>query len=204
MFTNKAELFVQASAFNQWLMFTLLIITQPKKNIFFFLFVTITFIAGMALEIVGSKTGLLFGEYIYGNVLGAKMFDVPIILGVNWVIVVYCSGMVMEKLHAWVDRKYALAGVTLSPKVKKLSIIFDGALLATFFDFVMEPVAIKLGYWQWLGNGTVPFMNYAGWFVFSAFLLFVFKLLRFEKHNHFAVHLFIIELLFFSTLRTFL
>jgi putative membrane protein len=77
-------------------------------------------------------------------------------------------------------------------------------MLATFFDMILEPVAVKLGYWKWLGNGSIPATNYLCWFLISALLITVFRLLRFSKHNQFAVHLLIIEMLFFAALRTFL
>ena len=40
--------------------------------------------------------------------------------------------------------------------MKALSVIIDGATLAVFFDWLMEPVAVKLGYWTWNGDGIDP------------------------------------------------
>jgi putative membrane protein len=87
--------------------------------------------------------------------------------------------------------------------IAKCSFIVDGALLATFFDWIMEPVAMKMGFWQWQDN-TIPLFNYVCWFLISALLLMVYRSFFFEKDNHFAVHLLIIQSLFFFTLRTFL
>jgi putative membrane protein len=112
--------------------------------------------------------------------------------------------MIMERLHRWTQRKMEAANATISPVFKNFSFIIDGALLATFFDWILEPVAIKLGFWSWLGDGSVPFFNYVSWFIISALLLFIFRLFHFNKHNYFAVHLFIIQFLFFLFLRTFL
>jgi putative membrane protein len=44
-----------------------------------------------------------------------------------------------------------------------------GALLLTGFDYLMEPVAIRLGFWTWVGN-TIPWTNYVGWFMVSLLL----------------------------------
>ena len=71
------------------------------------------------------------------------------------------------------------------------------------FDWIMEPVAVKLGYWQWESN-SIPLYNYISWIIISAGLLTVFRKLNQEKPNIFAVHLFIIQVLFFVVLRTFL
>jgi putative membrane protein len=82
------------------------------------------------------------------------------------------------------------------------AIVIDGALLATFFDWVMEPIAVKLGYWQWLGDGSIPLLNYLSWFGISALLMLLFRLLSFPKQNQFAVNLLLIQFMFFLILRT--
>ena len=84
-----------------------------------------------------------------------------------------------------------------------LSFIVDAALLILLFDWVMEPAAVKLGYWQWEQN-TIPLYNYVCWILISALLLFLFRKLNVARQNIFAVHLFIIQFLFFWILRTFL
>lgn len=89
-------------------------------------------------------------------------------------------------------------------RIKAMSIIIDGATLAVMFDWLMEPVAVKLGYWQWLGNGEIPFYNYICWFVISVLLLIVFQFSQFPKQNKFAVNLLLIQAMFFLLLRTFL
>ena len=33
------------------------------------------------------------------------------------------------------------------------------------FDGLMEPVAVRLDYWRWIGEGAIPFRNFAAWFV---------------------------------------
>lgn len=85
----------------------------------------------------------------------------------------------------------------------KWSVVIDGAVVATFFDWLMEPVAIQLGFWTWEG-GTIPMLNYACWFVISAILLAIQQQLRMKAQNHFAIHLLIIQALFFLSLRIFL
>jgi putative membrane protein len=81
------------------------------------------------------------------------------------------------------------------------AVIIDGALLAMMFDWLMEPVAIKLGYWTWLTDGGIPTKNYWDWFFVSAFLMIFFRLLKFHKNNQFALHLLLIQTLFFISLR---
>ena len=135
-----------------------------------------------------------------GEVLGPHFNGVPWLIGVNWFVIVYCSGVIIQKVIDWMSIKYEESGGRLSKRMVTISLVIDGALLTVFFDWVMEPVAVKLGFWQWEG-GEIPFFNYLCWFLISAALLLLFRYLRFEKTNHFAVHLFIIQLLFFLTLR---
>ena len=44
------------------------------------------FLIGMFSEFIGVNYGVIFGEYIYGNNLGFKLFGVPFLIGLNWVI----------------------------------------------------------------------------------------------------------------------
>lgn len=203
LFTPYKDWFIQNTALNLSLMAALLIWTQPNKNLSFFGFFTIAFLTGMGTEMIGVNTGRLFGSYHYGNVLGAKLNGVPFLIGLNWFVVIFCSASIMQQIHEWSKKKLTKAGAEMPPKMATLSLVIDGAVLATFFDWIMEPVAMKLGYWQWK-NAVVPMYNYTCWFLISVVLLAIFR--RFFKlgSNHFAVHLFIIQTLFFLALRTYL
>ena len=53
------------------------------------------FIFGYSVELIGIKTGLLFGEYSYDTALGFKLLDVPLIIGLNWVIIVVASSSIV-------------------------------------------------------------------------------------------------------------
>ena len=184
-------------------MAALLVWNQHGKNVSFFLFFMLAFITGMATEMIGVHTGWLFGEYQYGQVLGPKINGVPWLIGLNWFVVVFCSGSVMLQMQDWFKRKLEKQDFPMTTGIAALSLVIDGAMVAVFFDWIMEPVAMKLGFWQWQ-NSEVPFYNYLCWFVISALLLLAYRLFSFSKPNHFAVHLFIIQALFFLVLRTFL
>lgn len=203
LFTPYKNWFIENTALNLCLMAALLIYTQEQKNAAFFVFAIVAFATGMITEMIGVNTGYLFGNYNYGTVMGNKVYGVPLLIGVQWFVTVYCCGVVMHQLHQWIENKYAAQGVLLSPRVQTLSLIIDGALLATLFDFIMEPVAMQLGFWQWQNN-EIPFLNYVCWFGISLFLLWIFKLLPIAKHNHFALHLLIVQTLFFLILRAYL
>ena len=203
MFFSPA-FFTTATPFNLLLMFALLLYTQRNINIGFIGFMVICFFTGISVEIIGTSTGYLFGEYSYGKTLGPTIKNVPWVIGINWIIIIYCSGiavhMVLEKLSAKLE---TMTGAP-SPAVRYFSVISDGAILAVFFDWIMEPAAIKLGYWQWHGTGQIPMYNYLCWFIISIALISVFTFLKFEKRNIFAVNLLLVMMMFFMLIRTFL
>ena len=203
IFFNK-NFFIQASSLNLLLMFLLIIYTHKDKNRSFCIFLLLAVVIGIVAEIIGTRTGFLFGTYEYGAALGLSFFKVPLIIGINWFIVIYCCGVSINIiLNKMVDR---LTEITENKKpiIKLLSVVIDGATLAVLFDWLMEPVAIKLGYWKWAGSGGIPFYNYVCWFGLSVILLFIFHKLQFEKKNKFALHLLMIQVMFFLLLRTLL
>ncbi len=111
-----------------------------------------------AAEAVGVATGAVFGEYVYGPTLGWKAWDVPVIIAFNWVMVV--NGAI------------CLAGRILPSRAdagRWLALPLLAGAISAAFDWIMEPVAIRLDYWTWAG-GNIPLQNYAAWFVLAAAL----------------------------------
>lgn len=203
LLSDHKEWFISSTPLLLLLMAALLILTHQHKSKSFFLFVLITYVTGMAAEIIGVNTKILFGNYFYSNVLGTKILEVPFLIGINWFIVIYCAGTLTYHFEQWMMNRMG-AGMQISPGVQFFSFIFDAAFLTTLYDWILEPVAQKLGFWQWLPNKHVPFYNYICWFALSAALLTVLRKLNINSHNPFALNLFIIQLLFFFTLRIFL
>lgn len=196
--------FIKTTSLNLLLMFFLILYTQRSVNKNLLLFILVTFILGITIEVIGTQTGYLFGQYAYGIVLGPSINHVPLIIGLNWFIVIYCCGISISLLlNKMIDQ---LTEITEKkrPLVKFLSVVVDGATLAVLFDWLMEPVAIKLGFWKWGGDGSVPLYNYLCWIIVSLFFLYVFNRLNFDKWNKFALHLLMIQSMFFLILRTIL
>jgi bisanhydrobacterioruberin hydratase len=183
--------FVQNTTLNLCLMAALLVYTQRDFNRNFFLFLFLAFAVGMLSEIIGVNTQWLFGHYRYGEVLGPKLAGVPYLIGIQWIVTVFCSGILARKLLL------GLTWVQKWPEISRLGFIFLGATLTTLFDLVLEPVAIQLGFWTWLDGGQIPLYNYVCWFGISAFLLYFFDRLNFPKKNIFAVQLLLIQVAFF-------
>ena len=182
----------------------LLFYTQHNRKLSFYIFFASCFAVGIVVEMIGTSTGWLFGEYRYGTVLGPGIRSVPFIIGVNWFIIIYCCGVCIQVLLSKLTAKLSEQTALPAKSIQTLSVVIDGATLAVMLDWLIEPVAVKLGYWTWLGTGEIPLYNYICWFAVSILLLLVFKSLDFNKQNKFAVNLLLIQAMFFLLLRTFL
>lgn len=180
----KKEWFLGLTPLNLLLMFVLLIWTASKRNRIFYLFVAIAILLGLISEIIGVNTGILFGKYSYGEVLGQKIWGVPLLISVNWFMIVYASGIFTRKF------------LVKTPIAMQVVI---GGIIATSFDWMMEPAAVKLGFWQW-ENAIIPLSNYISWFCISSLLLVLFYRCKFLYHP-FAVYLLAIQAIFFLLLR---
>jgi putative membrane protein len=201
-FSPFKDWFIQNTSLNILLMTGLIFWTQTRKRLIFYLFFLACFLVGIGVEMIGVNTAKLFGHYAYGMVMGKKLNGVPWLIGLNWFLIIFCSGSVIQQFHRWIIMRLPEEAAPVSNRLIAVSTIIDGALLAVFFDWVMEPMAIKLGFWKW-AEEAIPAYNYLCWFLISTALLTLFRLCAFQKINQFAVHLFIIQLLFFLALRTF-
>jgi putative membrane protein len=143
----------------------------------------VTYLITFSLEVIGVKTGYVFGNYHYGYVLGPKIFETPIIIGLNWILVILGALIIAKKF------------IKNSP----VTIIIVAPLLAVIFDYILEPVAVKLNYWNWDG-GIIPFQNYLAWYVIAFLFSAYFVLLKIELKNKLAANYFMIQFMFFIIL----
>lgn len=150
----------------------------PQKGKFYLGALLVMF-AGWAVEWVGVETGKIFGRYHYESTLGYKIDGVPVMIGVNWFILLYCSLLLSEKISKSVWFKSALA-----------------AFFMVLMDVLIEPIAIRYDYWQW-ETLHIPVQNYIAWFIVSYVLALGFSSIKLRRQNPIAVPLYFIQLLFF-------
>ena len=159
-----------------------LFLNHREWNRYFVIFVAFASISGYLIELIGVESKIIFGIYSYGETLGYKLYGVPVIMGLNWFLMVYACGMVANLFRYGVFLK---------------SII--GAFLMVILDLSLEPVAVILDFWTW-ENGIIPLQNYVAWFAVAFILLIYFHKLGLKKMNRIAVGLFIIQYIFFFIL----
>lgn len=184
------DLFVAFTPLNLLLMFMLLVWNEPALTLPWYLGFAVALLTGIGSEMIGVNTGLLFGSYVYGDVLGTKIMGVPLLIGLNWFCIVYCS---FSSVYMFF-RNGRLGGIVTA---------LVAGLLATCFDWIMEPVAMKLGFWQWEGN-SIPLFNYVSWWVIASAVAYVFQRLHLKSKNQFAPILLLVQALFFIALRIFI
>ena len=142
------------------------------------------FLIGMITESLGVNYGLIFGEYEYGNNLGFKLFGVPFLIGINWIILTVISANIAS---------------FLTKNKNILLTVIIGALLMLAMDFVMEPIAPKLDMWRFK-NLIVPPSNYIGWLIIGLLTQTIYNLLFREKEIIVSINLYSAFFLFFSFL----
>ena len=178
---SNSSWFVKATPLNLALSFLLVLINTEisKKTVFLF---SLCFTVGMIAEIIGVNKGLIFGEYSYGNALGTKVFGVPILIGINWCILVFITGYIADTFFHNFWQKILL-----------------GIFLMISLDLVMEPVAPVLDFWTFK-SGLASFQNYLGWSLVSFPLHILYQKLSPKISGPFPFHLFILQFLFFTIL----
>jgi len=155
-------------------------------NLSFLLFVVVALLAGFISEVIGVHTGLLFGSYTYGQALGPKLWGIPLVISLNWLLLVYVTGMLVQHLPLpWVPKALLAAA------------------LMTFLDMFIEPIAAVLDFWTWEGH-RIPAANYWGWLGVGFLLQLYFGKAGFDKHNSLAAVVYALQLVFFISLNFFL
>ena len=171
--------FIELTPLNLLITGFLLLYYHSQWTVGHLLWVFIAFLTGYGVEVLGVHTGLVFGEYAYGPVLGWKMFDVPLTIGLNWMILVYVSGILIQN---WQINQWLKAAVMAS--------------MLTLLDVAIEPVAIYWDFWSW-GGVVVPIQNYIAWWLIAFVLAYLWLQLFRKPSNKLAIHIWWAQVFFF-------
>lgn len=161
--------------------------SSPSGN--FFAAAIFIALAGYLIEVAGVHSGLIFGVYHYGSVLGFSLFNTPLSIGINWLLLVYTSSVLINFLLP--QNKSRILKATLA------------AALMVGLDVLIEPVAIATDMWHWEA-GQVPLQNYVGWFVAALALQYIMSFFTSGERNRVAAILFLLQMVFFALLNVLL
>lgn len=150
-----------------------------KKDILVFSAIAVL---GFFVEVLGVNTGLIFGSYKYGEGLGIKLFQTPLLIGVNWLFLTYTALSISDKIT----------------KNTYLQLIIAPTLMIVY-DMVMEQLAPIMNMWSWAGS-SIPMKNYIAWWLLGFLFTGILKRFKINTNNPLALLLFICQFIFFVVL----
>ena len=142
------DFFLPLSALN--LLSTAALLLWLEKGIHWKSFVFIA-ILGWCIEWLGVHTGKLFGSYHYGENLGWKYDGIPLVIGVNWALLVV--GFYQFFLSQWPRQSLVMRGLSVSISMIAL-------------DALIESVAPAMDFWSFDASYP-PLQNFIAWGVIT-------------------------------------
>ena len=185
--SDQKEFFLSTSPFAILITFILLVLNYDFKQKGFISALISIISIGFLVEFLGVNYDLFFGSYEYGDNLGYKIGGVPIIMSINWLVLIFLTGSFAEKII---------------PNSLPLKVLF-ASLLMVFIDVFLEICAPKLDYWKF-NDEIVPMSNYNSWFIISAICLYIYFRLIKDKEHTLSTNVLVIHFAFFGLLSVFL
>lgn len=145
-------------------------------------FIGLCLVIGNLLENLSILTGFPFGHYHFTGVMGPKLFQVPILLGLAYIGIGYLS---------WTVGLLIVGGPLAGLRVLTTPLI--AAVVMVAWDLSMDPIWSNFVHgWVWHGGGSyfgVPLSNFLGWYltvylIYQSFSLYVSKHLDETTQDH--------------------
>lgn len=139
----------------------------------------ICIVVGNTTENLSIATGFPFGHYYFVELMGPKLFQVPILLGLAYIGMAYVS---------WTLARLIIGDIAFTG-LRFLAVPITAGFIMVAWDVAQDPVwATVLHGWVWRDGGPwfgVPVSNYFGWYltVFLIYLCFAFYLRRQPDHT---------------------
>jgi putative membrane protein len=156
------------------------LIHQPLNNLNYTLSFIGLAVVGFVAEVIGVKTGVVFGNYYYGNALGYKVLGVPLVISLNWGLLINIGVLVATYLSK-----------------KPLLIATLAAFIITGVDLLIEQVASQMDNWHF-SNGIAGIQNYIGWFIISFFTSWLLQKHLVKGDKKIALVFLLLQLFFFG------
>jgi len=176
------DIFIRLIPVNMLFNFFILLYFHENYKIKVLISALLIYSISFITECAGVNYGIIFGQYSYSNILWISLYNTPLIIGLNWLMLIYCVYIIIQKLHLNIILK-----------------ILAGSIIMVLYDLFLEPVAKGTGMWEWY-NDTVPANNYIAWGVLSFIFLSGLFIFRIRFFNKIAIPLFIAQSCFFIIL----
>jgi uncharacterized membrane protein len=138
------------------------------------IFITLWLGVGTFFESLSLRTGFPFGHYRFTDLMGPKLFDLPILLALAYVGMGYLSWVLAVLILDCQNEPLSGRNIVLLP--------LAASFVMTAWDFSMDAVWADIDHaWVWRNGGSyygVPTRNFFGWFltVYIFYQLFAFYL----------------------------
>lgn len=160
--------------------FLVILIFHPQWNMKSVLAFIAVIVLSILVEMKGVSDERIFGSYNYLTTLGIKFKDTPLLIGLNWFMLVYGSHAVASK---WIGNR--------------LLKILAAGLLMVFYDVIIEFVAPTFRMWEF-SRPYPPLQNFIMWFILAFVFVGIFELLRINTRNSQARVIFLVQTAFFG------
>jgi uncharacterized membrane protein len=125
------------------------------------IFATLCLGVGTLFESVSLRTGFPFGHYRFTDLMGPKLFDLPILLALAYVGMGYLSWVLAVVILDCQNEPLSGRKIVLLP--------LTASFVMTAWDFSMDAVWADIDHaWVWRDGGSyygVPTSNFFGWFL---------------------------------------
>ncbi|MBX2872918.1 MAG: carotenoid biosynthesis protein [Saprospiraceae bacterium] len=142
----------------------------------------ITYLGTFSLEALGVATGKVFGEYHYGQTMFLQVLNVPLVIALNWTVLILA---VNNLIYRWTQHPFLLA-------------LLSGLFIAVY-DYFIEPVAMRLDYWQWEAD-VIPLQNYLAWAIIALLFSLPLHLWKIRFHSPLLNIYLFVQLIYFILL----
>jgi bisanhydrobacterioruberin hydratase len=126
-------------------------------------------IYALLVESTALATGFPYGNFIYNDLLGNKVFGLT-----PWTVAFAYPPIIL--MTYWFAR---------NRHKSHIKVLLASALLAMCVDLVLDPAAVTLGFWEWVVPGVyygVPVVNFLGWILTSFIGAGIIHLFMSKKH----------------------
>lgn len=119
-------------------------------------------VLALAIETSAIITGFPYGHFGYSGLLGYRLFGYT-----PWTVALAWTPLVLAA-YAVASRAIVGEGRSVVSRAARVIVV---AVLLVIFDVVLDPGAVKIGFWRYEGGGPfygVPVSNFVGWLVSGA------------------------------------
>lgn len=133
-------------------------------------------VLALAIETSAIITGFPYGHFGYSGLLGYRLFGYT-----PWTVALAWTPLVLAA-YAVASRAIVGEGRSVVSRAARVIVV---AVLLVIFDVVLDPGAVKIGFWRYEGGGPfygVPVSNFVGWLFSGAIGGIVFEIFTWWKN----------------------